>query len=138
VGDETGVIVLVALVDHGAGPEAKKAARALTDACVVPDAAREALLAALSAATPRGLSVTDLSLALANRSPLEEDPSVRGAPRVSSGSFTEQERGDPATPTGHPSARARAALLSMGAGSFNADTLMDGSVHGGNVRGDLS
>jgi hypothetical protein len=137
-----GVIVLTALIDHGHGTDAKRAASALAHACGGDGStARAALLAALAAASPRGLHVEDLSLVLVSldtaaphlrRHSQSGESSIRG--RRNSNSGAAPFSGEPSLDD-HPSAAAAAALEAMGGGTFAPDELMDGSVRGGAARG---
>jgi hypothetical protein len=143
-----GVIVLTALIDHGSGADAKRASAALAAACAgAGSVPRAALLAALAAASPRGLHVEDLTLCLV---PLDSAaPHLRGGSRSGRGgegshsqrggrhSFTGAgaPSGEPSLDEDHPSAAAAAALEAMGGGTFAPDELMDGSVRGGAARG---
>jgi hypothetical protein len=137
-----GVIVLTALIDHGHGSDAKRAAAALEKACGGDGStARAALLAALAAASPRGLHVEDLSLVLVSldtaaphlRRHSQSGDSVRGRRNSNSGAGAPFS-GEPSLDD-HPSAAAAAALEAMGGGTFAPDELMDGSVRGGAARG---
>ncbi len=127
------MIVLTALVDHGTGGEARRGASAMSAACQ-GEPARTALLAALAAASPRGLHVEDLSLALVARN----KPKAAAAAPASADEEEDDiaERHAAAVRGVHPSARAAQALRAMGAGSFREEALMDGNVHAGFARGD--
>jgi hypothetical protein len=134
------VIVLTALVDHGHGRTARRAAASLASACRGA-AARATLLEALRSAAPAALRCDDLVLALPDPHASEEGSSGGGAHGGPRGAGHSAAAVAPVAAAGagsfssHPAARAKAALRAMGAGSFSEDAFMDGSVHGGFARG---
>ncbi len=101
---------MIALVDHGDGPKARRSAGALAAACSAA-AAPAQLRLRLGAALPPSLRCDAVSLSQA------------AAPAAA---------GDGADHAQHLAE----ALRRAGSGSFTADDFMDGSVHNGHSRGD--
>ena len=115
---DPGVVVLKALVDHGAGREARRAHATLSSA-LEGERAHDAVLSMLRAAAPRDLRVDAVALVA------RADGDASGGGKQ--GRISQH---------GHVSARELAdRLRAMGAGSFQEDAFMDGSVHGGFARG---